>query len=834
MDGALPVDAVLDALKAALYANTAAVLQAPPGAGKTTRVPLALIDKVFAASGSGPGAKPGKIVILEPRRLAARAAANRMAQICGEALGDTIGLRARLQSRTGPNNRIEVVTEGVFTRMIMDDPSLEGIACVIFDEFHERSLDADLGLALALDAQAGLRDDLRILVMSATLDGARVAGLLGNAPIIESRGRAYPVETIYVHRDSAKNVEDAVCETVVRALREETGSILAFLPGQGEIRRAANMLADRIGDEAIVVAPLYGAMDRVAQDRAINPPAAGQRKVVLATAIAETSLTIEGVRIVIDCGLARIPRYEPGPGLTRLETVRVSQASADQRRGRAGRTEPGVCYRLWEEAATRSLAPFSQPEILAADLSALVLDLAQWGVRDPLALCWLDPPPQAALTEASLLLQQLGALSSDGAITATGRAIRALPLAPRLGRMVIEAAKVGNAVLAADIAAVLVERGVGGNDVDISRRVENMRRDRSRRARDVTKLAEGWAERAQTAVKSAPETASTASISGRDCGTLLALAYPDRIAKARGAPGTFLMANGRAAKMDDGAALARSGWLTIADISGRAAGARILAAAEIAPGDVEAIAAGSIEEVEETSFDRTSATIRRRQLRRFGAIALQEQPLPVEGSDAAAVLASGIAALGIERLPWSKAHAQTRDRVRFLRETTADAWPDLSDRVLAEKAVDWLAPFIEGRGSLAAITVDDLGKALAALLPWPAAQHLDEQAPTHFKTPAGSEIALDYGVDGRPLLRVRVQELYGLNSHPAIAGGRIPLTLELLSPAQRPIQITRDLPGFWQGSWAEVRADMKGRYPKHVWPDDPAHAAATRRAKPRG
>ena len=822
----LPVDEVLDPLKQALRNGCAAVLVAPPGAGKTTRVPLELIGQPWMPTDSAQGQKPGKIIVLEPRRLAARAAAERMAQLLGEPLGETIGLRARLQSKTSPGNRIEVVTEGVFTRMIMNDPSLEGIAAVIFDEFHERSLDADQGLALALDAQAGLREDLRILVMSATLDGARVARLLGDAPVIESQGRAYPVETRYLGRDPNQRLEEAASAAILKALRADPGSILVFLPGQGEIRRTAEMLGERISDETIDIAPLFGAMDRRAQDLAISPAQPGRRKIVLATSIAETSLTIEGVRIVIDSGLARIPRYEPDIGLTRLETVRVSRAGADQRRGRAGRTEPGVCYRLWEAAATGSLEAFARPEILAADLSQLLLDLAQWGARDPAELSWLDPPPQPAIAEARKLLQSLGALDSEGAITDRGRAMRSLPLPPRLARMVMQAASTGAQALAADIAAVLVERGMGGNEIDLTHRVARFRADRSRRAQDMKRLAQGWA-------KTAAGFASTHSAETADwsCGALLALAYPDRLAKARGASGAFLMANGRAAQLEPQEALARAPWLAIAEIAGRAASARILAAAEISASNLEATAGDSIEEVEDIAFDRASASVRRRRLRRFGAIALQEQPMPIEGPVAARVLARGIAGMGIDRLPWSKAQTQVRERVAYLRQADPAGWPDLGDEALVASADSWLAPFIEGRSSLAAISPDDLANALSALLPWPLPQQLDEQAPTHFRTLAGSSIALDYGAEGGPVLSVRVQELYGLLAHPCIANGRIPVTLQLLSPAHRPIQITRDLPGFWKGSWASVKAEMKGRYPKHLWPDDPAGANATTRIK---
>ncbi|CAN2532815.1 ATP-dependent+RNA+helicase+HrpB [Methylocapsa aurea] len=817
----LPIDEALPRVAAALGAAGNLVVVAPPGAGKTTRIPLALLDADWA--------KGGKIILLEPRRLAARAAAARMAATLRESVGETIGLRMRLESKVSAKTRVEVVTEGVFARMILDDPMLEGIAAVLFDEFHERSLDADVGLALALDAQAGLRDDLRIVAMSATLDGARVAGLMRGAEIVESEGRAFPVETRYLGRDSNERLEEAIVRAVSRALAEEKGSLLVFLPGQGEIQRVANLLAERRLSADVDVAPLFGAMDRKEQDLAVAPAAPGRRKVTLATSIAETSLTIEGVRVVIDCGLSRVARFEPDLGLTRLETVRAARASVDQRRGRAGRTEPGVCYRLWDEAATVSLPAFAAPEMLAADLSGLALDLRSWGLDDPNKLAWLDPPPAPAWKEAVALLRELGALDETGALTAMGRAIRALPLAPRLARMILEAARHGEAERAADLALLLSERGLGGTSCDLSERLDRFRSDNARRARDAQRLAAGWASRAKASVAREAE----ADLSD---GALIAMAYPDRIAKARGAGGEFLMANGRAAAVQPHDRLARAPFLAIAEITGRAAQARILAACALTAEEVERIGADRIETRDETIFDPQSASLRRRRSRRLGAIRLAEQNLAVEASeDNAAILARGAAGLGISRLPWSKAQAQLRDRIAFLRRAESDeSWPDVSDEGLAKNVEDWLAPFIAGRASVAAITADDLDAALAALLPYALTRRLDQEAPAFFETPAGSRHALDYSAANGPLLSTRVQELFGLATHPTLAKGRVPLTLELLSPAHRPIQTTRDLPGFWAGSWAEVKREMKGRYPRHPWPDDPAGAAPTTRAKPRG
>ena len=818
-DAPLPIDDVLDRLALAMTEKTSAVLVAPPGAGKTTRVPLALLDE--------PWTKGGRLILLEPRRLAARGAAERMARTLGERVGDTVGLRVRLGSRIGPRTRIEVVTEGVFTRMILDDPELSGVAAVLFDEFHERSLDADLGLALALDAQAGLREDLRILVMSATLDGARVAALLGDAPVIASEGRAFPVETRHVARDPRQRIEDEMAAAIVRALAAEGGSILAFLPGQGEIRRVETRLRERVRDPAVDIAPLYGAMDQRAQDLAVQPAEPGRRKVVLATSIAETSLTIEGVRVVVDSGLARVPRYEPAMGLTRLETVRASRAAVDQRRGRAGRTEPGVCYRLWEEAATGALPAFSTPEILSADLSGLLLDCAAWGVADPRALRFLDAPPAPALAEGRALLVAIGALDEAGRLTDEGRAIRDLPLPPRLARLLVAAGRAGDAAVAADVAAVIVERGLGGDGTNLVHRVEAFRRERSARTQDMRRLAAGWAA---AAVGRTGDRHAEAAEAGR----VLAMAYPDRVARARGTPGAFLMVNGRAAAVEPHDALAREAFLAVGESGGWAGAARFLLAAHLPASLIEADFGDRIAERDEVSFDRAAAALRARRVRRLGAVVLAERPLPTpSGPEAARTLAEGIAALGIERLPWSKPLQQWRNRVMFLRRGDP-AFPDLSDEALASAAGDWLAPFLAGKSSLVQIGGDTLAEALHALLPWDLARRLDAECPTHFEAPTGNRYAIDYEAEEGPVLAIRVQELFGLKDHPSVAGGRLPLVLHLLSPAHRPIQITRDLPGFWRGSWAAVKADMKGRYPRHPWPDDPASAAPTARAKPRG
>ncbi|WP_349371993.1 ATP-dependent helicase HrpB [Salinarimonas sp.] len=818
-DTPLPIDAVLADLATALRDRSSAVLVAPPGAGKTTRVPLALLDEPWTAG--------GKLIVLEPRRLAARAAAERMAQTLGERVGETVGLRVRLGTRVSARTRIEVVTEGVFTRMILDDPTLEGVAAVLFDEFHERSLDADLGLALARDAQGGLREDLRLLVMSATLDGARVAALLDDAPVIASEGRAYPVETRHVGRDPRQRIEEAVAASALRALSEETGSLLVFLPGQAEIRRTEQILRERVRDTAVEIAPLYGALERGAQDRAVSPAPAGRRKVVLATAIAETSLTIEGVRVVIDSGLARVPVYEPAVGITRLATVRVSRASADQRRGRAGRTEPGVCYRLWEEAATGALQPFATPEILAADLSSLVLDCAAWGVSDPTTLPFLDAPPRPALAEARALLAEIGALDADGRLTPLGARLRALPLPPRLAAMAIRAAERGEASRAAEVAALLVERGLGGDDVDLAHRLDRVAREKGGRAEDMRRLARSWAAQASEGIAPrAPE--------GLSVGALVALAYPDRIARARGRPGEVVLANGRGAALEPHLALAREPFLAVAEIAGAAGSARVLAAAALSPEEIEALFPERIRARDEVAFDVKARAVRGRAARRIGSVILSERPIPLaDDPDTPAVLARGVAKLGIEALPWSKAAAQLRRRIAFLRAAEGEPWPDVSNDALAETIETWLAPMLSGKTALAQIEASDVIEGLRALLPYELARRLETEAPTHWRAPTGTSVAVDYEGE-EPAIAIRVQELYGLDTHPALAGGRRPLVLELLSPAHRPIQVTKDLPGFWRGSWAAVRAEMRGRYPRHVWPEDPAAAAPTTRAKPRG
>lgn len=809
----LPIHAVLEPLKAALAQTSAVVLAAPPGAGKTTVVPLALLDQPWLGG--------GRILVLEPRRLAARAAADRMAASLGQKAGGTVGYRTRLQSRIGPDTRIEVVTEGVFTRMILDDPGLEGVGAVLFDEFHERSLDADLGLALARDSLTVLREDLRLLVMSATLDIAGVSKLLDGAPVIEAEGRMFPVETRYLGRNPVERFEDAMAKAVVQALHDETGSVLAFLPGQGEIHRTVQRLKERLRDLSVDVVALYGALDKGEQDRAIEPAAHGRRKVVLATSVAETSLTIEGVRVVIDGGLSRVPRFEPSSGLTRLATVKVSRSSAEQRRGRAGRVEPGVCYRLWDEEQTRGLVAHQRPEIQEADLTAFALDLARWGAKSVEGLALLDPPPAGAMAEARKALARLGALDVKGDLTAHGRRLTRIPLAPRLAHMAAVASDQGDALCGARIAAVLSEPGLGGNGVDLLDRLRGLERDRSPRGRDAMKLAERWAR------------AAGAGRDGEaDAGLLLAEAFPERIARARGKPGELLLASGRGAFIEPTDHLAREAWLAVAELGGGDTRDRVRLAAALDAATLERNLAHLIEVEDRLTRESSGKPVIRR-IRRIGALVLDEKIVGApDRATMTAALQAEIETDGLGALNWGEQARALRARLAFLRGLD-EAWPDVSDEGLLASREDWLWPLLDGARSLADISDGRLAEALRGLIPWDLQRKLDDLAPTRLTTPLGSA-GIDYAAEGGPRVEIRVQELFGVKAHPTVGGGRAPLTLSLLSPARRPVQVTKDLPGFWAGSWSAVRSEMRGRYPRHPWPEDPANATATSRAKPRG
>jgi ATP-dependent helicase HrpB len=819
----LPIEPVLPELLAALRDGPNAVLQAPPGAGKTTRVPLALLGESWLAG--------GKLVMLEPRRLAARAAAHRMAFLLGEAVGGTVGYRVRFDSRVGPATRIEVVTEGILTRMIQDDPGLDGVGAVLFDEFHERSLHADLGLALCLEAQAGLREDLRLLVMSATLDGGPVSRLMGDAPVVTSEGGAFPVDLYWLDAPVTGRFEDAVTALVARALTEQPeGDLLVFLPGQGEIRRVQAQLENR--DLGVLVAPLYGDLSQNAQDAALRPQP-GRRKVVLSTSIAETSLTIEGVRVVVDGGLMRVPRFDPSGGMTRLVTVPVSRASAEQRRGRAGRLGPGVCYRLWTEAAHRALSGFTAPEIAEADLAPLVLELARWGISDPADLAWLDPPPAAGVAQAGELLRRLGAVDQAGRITAHGRAMAVLPVHPRLAHMALRGRDLGLGALACEVAALLSERDIlrGERDADLRLRVELLRGARS------TAADRGAVQRVREAVRQLRRHLNLPPHGGEveDVGVLLAFAYPDRIALRRqGGDLRYQLSNGRGAFFPQPEPLATADALAIAELDGDRREARIFLAAPLTLVEIEAHFADQIEQMDRVAWDARDQAVMARRQRKLGELVLKDEPLPNPPREAVTnALLTGLRDMGLGCLPWTTAAEGVRTRVAFLRRIEGEAWPDLSDAALLDTLENWLAPWLDGISRRAHLARLDLHAALMALLPWERKKILDTEAPTHVVVPSGSRIPIDYTAEG-PVLAVRLQEMFGLADTPMIAGGRVRLTLHLLSPARRPVQVTQDLASFWANAYKQVKADLKGQYPKHYWPDNPLQAEPTARAKPRG
>jgi ATP-dependent helicase HrpB len=827
----LPIEPVLPALRHALRAGTSAVLQAAPGAGKTTLVPLALANEPWLAG--------RKIVMLEPRRLAARAAAHRMAQLLGERVGDSVGYRIRMETRVGPATRVEVVTEGVLTRMLQHDPALEAAGLVVFDEFHERSLHADLGLALTLQSRALLRDDLRLLVMSATLDGARVAALLGDAPVITSEGRAHPVKTRFLARRAEGRVEARVAAAVRRALEADEGDVLAFLPGAGEIRRTQELLpADEL-PRGVRIHPLFGNLSQDEQDAAIRPGPPGVRKVVLATSIAETSLTIEGVRVVVDSGLIRVPRFSPRTGMTRLETVTVSRASADQRRGRAGRLGPGVCHRLWTEAEDAALQPHRPPEMLEADLAPLALELAAWGVAEPAELRWLDPPPAAAIAQARELLAELGALDPAGAVTPHGRAMAALPLHPRLAHMLLRAKELRLGATACDLAALLGERDVlrgdgRAPDADVRLRLAALRREGGAHGHSVDR---GALHRVQAEARDLRRQLSVAAAEVDDeaAGVLLALAYPDRIAQRRpGSAGRYLLRNGRGAAFAEAQSLSAEPYLVAAELDDAGREGRIAIAARIDLADVERHFAEQVVSDDEVAWDAQAGAVRARRVERLGALVLREAPLAEPDPERiAAALLQAVRQEGVASLAWTKASAQLRERIAFLHRHDP-AFPDVSDAALEASLAEWLGPQVAGMRRLDEVRRIDPGAALEALLAWPRRRALDELAPTHVQVPSGSRIPVDYADPEAPVLAVRLQEVFGWTETPRIAGGRVPLTLHLLSPAHRPVQVTRDLASFWRTGYFDVRKDLRGRYPKHHWPDDPLAATPTSRAKPRG
>jgi ATP-dependent helicase HrpB len=812
------------------------VLQAPPGAGKTTRVPLALLAEAWL---------DGRIVMLEPRRLAARAAARYMAGQLGEEAGGTIGYRVRQDTRVSARTRIEVVTEGVLTRMLQTDPTLDGVSVLIFDEFHERSVHADLGLALALHTRALVRPDLRVLVMSATLDGEGVARLLDDAPILTSEFRQHEVVTRYVPPAPGARVEDAVARVVARAVAEEDGDILVFLPGAAEIARVDERLREAALPPRVDVLPLSGQLTAEAQDRALAPAPAGRRRIVLATAVAETSLTIEGVRVVVDSGLMRVPRFSPRTGLVRLETLPVTKASADQRRGRAGRTGPGVCYRLYAEHDYLGRPDQGVPELLQTDLAAVVLELALRGVTDPLELRWLDAPPAAAVAHAGELLASLGAVDGEGGITQHGRAMAELPVHPRLAHMLLAGAALGMARLACELAALLGERDIVRADAavresDIALRIDALRAAGVPRAMRGHAIERGGLQRAraeaQRLLRSLPQARrDPAGVSAdEDAGVLLAHAYPDRVARRRDdGRGRFLLSNGRGAVLPEHDALAGEEFIVVADLEGGGRDSRVYLAAALERAALEAHLGERIERVRTVAWNDDTGALRATETAQLGAVIVRARDAgEIPDDEATAALLDAIRRRGLAFLPWSDAAERTRARLAFLHHHDP-TWPAVSDGALLDELDAWLAPRLGGVRSRATLGRLDLSDALLARLDWRQRARFDELAPTHIDVPSGSRIAIRYDDAASPVLAVRLQEIFGWQDTPRILGGRVGLTLHLLSPAQRPVQVTRDLASFWREGYFDVRRVLRGRYPKHYWPDDPLAAVPTRRARPR-
>ncbi|MBA5873094.1 MAG: ATP-dependent helicase HrpB [Nitrospira sp. CR1.2] len=828
----LPIEEAIPTLRDRLATGRSVLLTAQPGAGKTTRVPLALLDQPWLAG--------QKVIMLEPRRLAARAAASYMAASLGEPVGRTVGYRIRHESKLSQATRIEVVTEGILTRLLQQDPSLAGYGLVIFDEFHERSLQADLGLAFARESQRLFREDLRLLVMSATLDCAAVTALLSDATSIACDGRLFPVTTQYLDRPIEGHLEAAVVRSIKLALAQEPGSLLVFLPGMAEIRRVERQLRESRLDPDVVVAPLHGELPQAEQDQAIRPAPAGFRKIVLATSIAETSLTIEGVRVVIDAGLMRVPRFDPRTGLTRLDTIRVTQDAADQRRGRAGRLEPGTCYRLWTSAEHLGLLPRRPPEILEADLAPLALDLAEWGALDATELSWLDPPPAGALAQARALLRQLGALDAQGTLTAHGRRLAHVTVHPRLAHMMVAAIPLGFGPWACDLAALLGERdilqgGPGWRNPDLRLRMEALQGNKEHLAgatinragcERVRRASEQWRRQLQL---------SAASGDGIEhIGILLAFAYPDRVAqRIAGSDGRYRLANGRGASFHGQHGLSQEDYLVVAQLDGTGDWARILAAAPVRLRDLERDCAEQIGSVDLLEWDDRSDSVRARRQRRFGQLILEDrathEPDPAQVT---AALLIGLRRVGLAALPWSKELQQWRARMALLHRIDP-TWPDLSDEALTKNLEQWLAPFLTGLTSLAQLRRLDLQGPLDSLLSRQQRQELPRLAPTHITVPSGSHVRLDYEQGELPVLAVRLQEMFRCQETPRIAGGTVPVMVHLLSPAGRPVQVTRDLASFWRSAYQDVKKELRGRYPRHHWPDDPLSAQPTNRTKRR-
>jgi len=833
----LPIHEALPSLAAALASGRRVVLQAPPGAGKSTIVPLALLDADWLAG--------RKIVMLEPRRLAARAIASRIAHLLGEPVGRRVGYRTRLETRIGRTTQIEVVTEGILTRMLQDDAALGAYGCVLFDEFHERSVNADLGLALALESQESLREDLRLVVMSATLDAQPLARLLDPATVVTAHGRSFDVATHYVARRAAAAIEQQTAQVLDTALRTHGGDVLCFLPGAAEIRRVQRLLEDGALPPGVRVLPLYGELGAAAQDAALAAAPAGERKIVLSTSIAETSLTIDGIGIVVDSGLRRYAAFDPATGMSRLLTTKVSQAAADQRRGRAGRVSAGVCYRLWSQGAHAALALQSEPEILHADLAPVALELALWGAGEAQGLRWLDAPPQAHLAQARDLLRRLGAIDREQRITAHGRALARVAAHPRLAHMLIEARALGAARLACDLAAILSERDLlraapAARDADIRLRIAALARGAAALPAGISADAGALRRAAQRSAQwqrefssSGPDTADADAAAG----VLLAFAYPDRVARARGDGSRYLLANGRGARFGEPQALAKAPFIVAAELDGAEREARIFLAAPIAAADLERHFAAQIEDRREILWAVREQAVHARRERRFGALLLRTEDLTdAEPRALRHAALAGLRQMGLEALPWSPELRQWQARVALLRKYAVpalEAWPDLGDAALLASLEDWAAPWIEGCVRREHFARMDLGNALQGLLSHEQREIMRREAPSHLLVPSGSRIAIDYRDGDMPTISVRLQEVFGLTATPCVAAGRLPILLKLLSPAGRPVQVTRDLVSFWSTGYHEVKKDLKGRYPKHYWPENPHVAQPTRRARPR-
>jgi len=837
----LPIEEILPEIHRALATGQNALLSAPPGSGKTTRIPLALL--------SAPWLAEKKLLLLEPRRLAARAAARYMAEQRQERLGDTVGYRMRLDTQVGPNTRLEVVTEGVLTRLLQQDPSLEAYGIVMFDEFHERSVQADLGLTLCRETQRLFRPDLRLLVMSATLDCGQVSTLLSEAPLLTCHGHMFPVDTRYLDQPITGRLDVAITQMIRHSLAKDQGSLLVFLPGMAEIRRVERMLLDAKLGPSVLIAPLHGDLSQEKQDSAIRPSAPGTRKIVLATSIAETSLTIEGVRVVIDAGRLRQPRFDPRSGLTRLETIRVTQDSAEQRRGRAGRLEPGLCYRLWTEREQATLTAHRPPEILEADLAQLVLDLAQWGTRDPLELSWLTPPPVAAITQANDLLIRLEAFTADGHLTDHGRLMTELPLHPRLAHMLLKAVPRRLAGQACGLAALLTERDIihGARElhtVDLRIRLDVLRGDRESLSgltvdraavRRLKQTAELWKRQLARLFGRFQQT-DDLDLS-QNAGLLLALAYPDRIAKRQsGDESRYLLANGRGARFMRPDPLSKEPFLVIADLDGATQWAGINLAAPIAAEDIESLYRGQIVEAQSVVWDERLGAVRASRRRLLGSVVLADEALShPDPHECTTALVQGIRQAGLHVLSFSPELQQWRARVAWLKtlEKPDSQWPDLSDDALENNLDTWLGPYLTGITTLDRVTRLDLTTPLHALLTYDQHRLLDRLAPTYVTVPSGSRLRLDYSPSAPPILAVRLQEMFGCQETPRVAGGRVPVMLHLLSPAKRPVQVTQDLGGFWMRAYQDVRKELRGRYPKHHWPEDPLSAIATAKTKRR-